>query len=72
MEVLLDDEDGITVSLIAAVGGDATKARLNNEEALAKLPKVEGSGAGQVFMEAETARLFEASEQIAEKAGDSF
>ena len=72
LEVLLDDEDGIAVSLIAAAGGDATKARQNNEEALAKLPKVEGSGAEQLYTELEMARVFEASEQIAEKAGDSF
>ena len=72
LEVLLDDEDGIAVSLIAVAGGDAMKARQNNEEALAKLSKVEGSGAGQLYMEPEMVRLFGASEQIAEKAGDSF
>ena len=72
LEVLLDDKDGIAVALISAAGGNATKARQNNAEALAKLPKVEGSGAGQLIMDPEMARLFEASGQIAENVGDNF
>ena len=40
--------------------------------ALAKLPRVEGSGSGQVYLAPETARLLDAAEQIAKKAGDSF
>ena len=39
---------------------------------LAKQPKVEGSGAGQVYLAPETARVFDQAEKIAEKAGDSF
>ncbi|NQV59821.1 MAG: ATP-dependent chaperone ClpB [Alphaproteobacteria bacterium] len=72
LKVLLDDEEGMAAALIEAAGGDTAVARTANEEALAKLPKVEGSGAGQLYMAPETGRLFEAAEQIAEKAGDSF
>ncbi len=42
------------------------------EAALARLPKVEGSGAGQLYLAPETARLFDSAQQIAQKAGDSF
>ncbi len=42
------------------------------EANLAKQPKVEGQGAGQIYMAPETARLFDQAEAIAEKAGDSF
>ncbi len=62
----------MAASLIGAAEGDVTAARQSNDAALAKLPKVEGSGAGQLYMAPEMARLFEAAEQIAEKAGDSF
>ena len=72
LKVLLDDEEGMAAALIAAAGGDAAAARAANEDALAKLPKVEGGGAGQLYMAPETGRLFEAAEQIAEKAGDSY
>jgi ATP-dependent Clp protease ATP-binding subunit ClpB len=36
------------------------------------MPRVEGSGAGQVYMSPELARVFEQAEQLARKAGDNF
>src|SRR6202171_5141874 len=39
---------------------------------LDKLPRVEGSGAGQVYMSPELARVFEQAEQLAKRAGDNF
>ena len=42
------------------------------EAALAKLPKVAGAGAGQVYLAPQLARVFDAAEKVAEKAGDSF
>ena len=72
LKVLLDDTDGLAAGLIGAAGGDAGGALGDTEAELAKLPKVEGSGAGQVYLGPETARLFEQAEQVAKKAGDSF
>ena len=72
LQVLLDDKEGLASNLIAAAGGDANRARAAVAAALDKLPRVEGSGAGQVFLAAETTRLFAEAEKIAEKAGDSF
>ncbi|MBN9496057.1 MAG: ATP-dependent chaperone ClpB [Alphaproteobacteria bacterium] len=72
LKVLLDDEEGLAAGLITAAGGDAKRARDAVEAALAKQPRVEGSGAGQIYMAPETAKLFETAEEIARKAGDSF
>ena len=72
LQVLLDDPEGQAAKLIAGAGGDAKQARAGIEAELAKLPKVEGAGAGQVYMSPELARLFEQAEQLAQKAGDSF
>jgi len=72
LKVLLDDEEGLAAGLITAAGGDAKRAREAVEAALAKQPRVEGSGAGQIYMAPETAKLFETAEEIARKAGDSF
>ena len=72
LKVLLDDEEGLCANLISAAGGDPKKARERVETELAKLPKVEGSGAGQVYLAPETARLFESAEQLAGKAGDTY
>jgi len=72
LKVLLDDKEGLATNLITSADGDAKKAFSGVEKALGALPKVEGSGAGQVYLAPETARLLEQGEEIAEKAGDSF
>jgi ATP-dependent Clp protease ATP-binding subunit ClpB len=72
LKVLLDDKEGLSANLIRAAGGDPQAALRAIEAELAKLPRVEGSGAGQVYMAPETARVFEQAEQIGQKAGDSF
>ena len=72
LKVLLDDPEGLAANLIAASGGDSRLVLADVEATLAKLPKVEGQGAGQVYLAPETARLFEQAESIADKAGDSF
>jgi ATP-dependent Clp protease ATP-binding subunit ClpB len=72
LEVLLEDKDGLCANLIAAAGGDPRRALAGVEAELAKLPKVEGAGAGQVYMSPEVARVFDAAQQIAVKAGDAF
>ncbi len=45
--------------------------RQANDQALAKLPKVEG-GSGQVYLSGELARMLDSAEQAAKKAGDFF
>jgi len=72
LKVLLDDEEGLAASLIKAAGGEQRAALAATEAALKKLPKVEGSGAGQVYLAPETAKVFETAESLAKKAGDSF
>jgi ATP-dependent Clp protease ATP-binding subunit ClpB len=72
LSVLIDDKEGLAANLIDAAGGRADSVKSATEAALSRLPKVEGGGAGQVYLAPETARLFESVEQIAEKAGDSF
>jgi ATP-dependent Clp protease ATP-binding subunit ClpB len=72
LKALLDDEDRLAANLIEASGGTATAVEQAVELELAKLPKVEGSGAGQVYLAPETGRLFDQAEQLSEKAGDKF
>ena len=72
LKVLLDDSEGMATNLIQAAGGNAQAAQKAVAELLRKQPKVEGGGAGQLYMAPETARLLDAAQQIAKKAGDSF
>src|SRR4051794_41740935 len=72
LKVLLEDREGLCANLIRAAGGDPRTALAAVDAELAKLPKVEGAGAGQVYLTPELARVFEAAEQLSRKAGDSF
>ena len=72
LKVLLDDPEGLSAGLIDKAGGRSRDALQQVELALSKLPKVQGSGAGQLYMAPTTARLFDNAEKIAQKAGDSF
>ncbi|MCD1267167.1 ATP-dependent chaperone ClpB [Shinella sumterensis] len=71
LKVLLDDEQGMATSLIERAGGNARDARIANDAALAKLPKVSG-GNGQVYLSQPLAKVFTTAEDAASKAGDSF
>ena len=72
LQVLLADDQGLAAGLIRASGGDPAMALAETEAALKKLPVVEGTGAGQVHLSPELARVFEAAQNLAEKSGDSF
>ena len=72
LKVLLDDNEGLAAGLISRAGGNAKMALERTEAALAKLPKVSGSGAAQPHMAAALARVLDQAEQMATKAGDSF
>lgn len=72
LKVLLDDSEGLAAGLIDRAGGNSRTILKSTEEALAKLPKVSGSGAGQVYLAPDLARVFDTAEKAAEKAGDSF
>ena len=72
LKVLLDDQEGLAANLIRAAGGRPTQAREGVEAALGKLPKVEGSGAGQLHLDPLTAQLFAKAEEVANKASDKY
>src|SRR5947209_9581496 len=72
LKVLLEDKEGLCANLIRAAGGDAQPVLLAVDAELNKQPKIEGSGAGQVYLAPELARVFDQGEKIAEKAGDSY
>ncbi|MTI09956.1 ATP-dependent chaperone ClpB [Curvivirga aplysinae] len=72
LKALLEDQEGLAAGLIESAGGNAKQALEAVELSLSKLPKVQGSGAGQLHLDPSLAKLFDQATQIAEKAGDSF
>ena len=72
LKILLDDNEGLAANLMSAAGARPEDAIVAVIAELEKQPKVEGPGAGQVYLAPETARLFESAVEIANKAGDGF
>ncbi|WP_395832198.1 ATP-dependent chaperone ClpB, partial [Elstera sp.] len=72
LKALLEDPEGMSANLIRTAGGDPKQVEAAIDLDLAKLPKVEGGGAGNLYLAPETARLFDAAEKLSQKSGDSF
>ena len=71
LKALLDDPEGLASNLMQAAGADAKTALAAVQEALAKIPAVEGDS-GQLHLTKEVAKLFDSAEKISGKAGDKF
>src|SRR3989454_6951831 len=72
LKVLLDDPEGLASGLIDRSGGRSREALSGVEAALAKIPKVTGAGAGQVYLAPSLARVVDQAQKVADKAGDSY
>ncbi|QDH17222.1 ATP-dependent chaperone ClpB [Swingsia samuiensis] len=71
LKALLDDDQGAASGLIKAAGGDPKAVQAANDAALARLPKVQGGGAGQPQATPDFIRLLDSAESAAKMAGDS-
>jgi ATP-dependent Clp protease ATP-binding subunit ClpB len=72
LKALLEDESGMCGQLIVSCGSDPRNVDAAVTRELEKLPKVTGSGAGQIFMAPELARIFDEAQTLAAKNQDSF
>ena len=72
LKALLDDDEGAAAGLIRAAGGDDRAVRAAVAADLAKIPKVQGGGAGQPQITPALVRILDGAQQAATKAGDSF
>jgi ATP-dependent Clp protease ATP-binding subunit ClpB len=71
LKTMLEDRDQLAVNLIRASGGRPELVAQGVDTALGKLPKVQGASSG-LRLEQAGAQLFQAAEEGAKKAGDSF
>ncbi len=72
LKAMLDDRQGIVPRVLDLAGGDTDKIEKETDKALAKFPVVEGSGAGQLRLGADLAKIFDEALKVSEKAGDKF
>ena len=72
LKILLDDPEGLTAGLISRAGGQPEAVLSRTEQMLHRLPKVSGSGTGQIYIASALAKVFDQAEKIVEKAGDGY
>ena len=71
-KVLLDDQEGLAAGLIKAAGGDVKAASEAIRAEVAKIPQVQGPGAGDLHLDTGLAKALSNAETLAEKNGDSY
>jgi ATP-dependent Clp protease ATP-binding subunit ClpB len=71
MSTLLNQEAGTVTPLLASVGIDVTRLRTDINQALERLPQVEGSG-GDVQPSHELIRMLNLCDKLAQKRADKF
>ena len=69
---MLSDDNVMVRSLIGRTGGDGTTLRTSLEASLEAMPAVTGSGAGQLQMDSDLARILAAAETEAKNFKDQF
>lgn len=72
IKVLIDDPEGLASRLLERANGNIDRLTNLIQTELKKIPAVSGSGAGQVYLDPDLARLMDLAEQISDKNGDSF
>lgn len=72
LKVLLDDEDKQIPQLITQAGGSLKKLTANVDKAVAAIPSVQGSGATNMYLHNDTAKIFAKAAELAQKSGDAF
>src|SRR3984893_19449951 len=70
LKVLLDDPEGLAAGLIDRSGGRSREALAAVEKALAAIPKVSGSGGGQIYLAPALHPVFDQTAKSAPQAGD--
>ncbi len=69
---LLSEETGIISNLISTIGGDIKAIQVFSKAELAKLPKVQVAGGGQIYFASETLKTLEKAASLAQENKDSF
>ncbi len=72
LAAMLADSDNLAAKIIALCDGNIEILKAESAQDLAKLPSVEGSGAGNISLSQELARIFLLAEKIADQNSDQF
>jgi ATP-dependent Clp protease ATP-binding subunit ClpB len=72
LKCLLDDDSNVAKTLVRAAGGKPDELMKSLEEGIAGMPSVQGTGAGQLHLSPNLAKVLDQAEQVTKKSGDKF
>ncbi len=72
LKVLVDDPEGLCASLLEQTGCNPILLESKIRDHLKKIPSISGTGAGQVYLSQEFAKMIEAAEAKSKALGDAF
>jgi ATP-dependent Clp protease ATP-binding subunit ClpB len=72
LKAMLNEENGLITQIISDCGVDPSLVSDDLDNELSKIPKVSGSGAGQIYMDSDLAKVFDKATKIAKEAGDQY
>ena len=72
LQAMLAESEDIAPQILSSCGANLNTIWIDLENFLAKLPKVSGAGAGQVYLAPETAQALERTKIAAQKSGDEY
>jgi ATP-dependent Clp protease ATP-binding subunit ClpB len=72
LKVMLDDEDKQIPQFLSQAGANLKQITAAVDKQLASIPSVEGSGASNMYLHTDTAKLFDRADELAKKSGDAF
>lgn len=72
LSAMLSDQDGLAQKLVTFCDGNVEILKAEIAQALKKIPSVEGSGAGNISLSQELARVFVLAEKISDQNSDQF
>lgn len=72
LKSLIENDDGMIHSLLTASSVSASKFTTDLQSTIDKLPRISGSGAGQIYFASETLKIIAEAQETANKYKDSF
>ena len=71
-KILVEDQEGLATKLVEACGGNVAEIYQLVQKELNRLPSIEGSGAGQIYLSPQMSKVLSQAEDLTDNVGDSY
>ena len=71
-KILVEDQESLATKLVEACGGNVAEIYQLVQKELNRLPSIEGSGAGQIYLSPQMSKVLSQAEDLTDNVGDSY